>query len=143
VSGEFAVHFRDAFTGRFARIEDSKSMQSDRQILQGGERTGSPVFANAAMIFAIGGVARQVQLVFDAPVSPVECEQAMFVCLFRRQTGDPADGFGGCSPTFGAGAPHLKDLRCKGEVDACCADRLSDDASGCDPPVGFFIGAVG
>jgi len=59
-------------------------VQSDSQILQRGERSSAVVFANAAVIFPIGGVSREVQFVFDAPMSPIESEQAMFVCLFRR-----------------------------------------------------------
>lgn len=71
---EFAVHFRDGFAGRFAGIKDPKGMEPNGQILQRRERSGSVMFANAAVILAVGGVSRQVQFVFDAPVSPVECE---------------------------------------------------------------------
>jgi hypothetical protein len=51
------------------------------------------LFANAAVIFPVDGVARQVQFVFDAPVSTVERKKAVLVGFFGRKAGDAADGF--------------------------------------------------
>jgi len=51
------------------------------------------VLADPAVVFTVGGVPRQMQFVFDAPVTAVECEQAVFVGLLGRKAGDAADGF--------------------------------------------------
>jgi len=67
----------------------------------------------------------------------------MFIGLFDRKTGYAADGFFGESRSFGAGTAHHEDLRGEGEVDPAGGDRRGDDASGIDPPIGFFNSAVG
>lgn len=81
MSDEFAVHLGEGFAGRFAAVKGFECVQADGEILQRCERAGSAMLANAAVVFTIGGVPRQVQFVFNAPVSAVECEQTMFVGL--------------------------------------------------------------
>lgn len=101
------------------------------------------MLADAAVIFPIGGVARQVQFVFDAPVSPVESEQAMFVRFLCAEAGNPANGFDGGDAFLGAGTVYFEDLRGERKVDACCMHGCGDDPPGRDPSVGFFMRAVG
>jgi len=51
------------------------------------------MFANSAVVFAIGGVSRKVQFVFNTPMSAIERKEAVFIGLFDRKTGDAAYGF--------------------------------------------------
>ena len=51
------------------------------------------MLADAAVVFAVGGVPGQVQFVLDAPMPAVEGKQAVLVGLFKRKTGDAADAF--------------------------------------------------
>ena len=101
------------------------------------------MLADAAVIFPIGGVARQVQFVFDAPVSSIESEQAMFVRFLCTEAGNPANGFDRGDAFLGAGAAHLEDLRGERKVDACCMHGGGNDPPGGDPSVGFFMSAMG
>ena len=144
VSSKFSFQFGDGFAGGgLLGVEDSECVLADSEVLERCERARSVMLADAAMVFAVGGVSGQVQFVLDAPVSTVECEQAMFVGLVSREAGDVADGFLWGFRPFGAGAAHHEDLCGEREVDPASGDGGGDDAAGADPPVGFFNRAEG
>ena len=101
------------------------------------------MLANAAMIFAVGGVSGQVQFVLNAPVSAVEGKQAVLVGLFDRKAGNAADDFLGSFGSFGAGTTHHEDLSGEGEVDSAGGDGRGNDTAGVDASAGFICGAMG
>ena len=140
---QFAVHFRDGFAGRFAGIEDPESVEPDGQILQCREGSGTVMLANAAVVFAVGGVSRKVQFVFDAPMSTIECKQPMCVGFFLQKAGDAADGFYRGARPFGTSAAYHEDLRGEGEVDPTSCDGRGDDAPGVESSAGLVSGAMG
>lgn len=100
------------------------------------------MLTDAAVVFAIRGVSRQVQLVFDAPVSAIECEQAMFIRFFDQEAGDATDGFFGDGRSLGSSALYHKNLCREGKVDSAGGDGRGDDTATAVPPVGFFNRAV-
>lgn len=101
------------------------------------------MLADAAVIFAVGGVAGQVEFVFDTPVFAVECEQAVLIGFFGGQAGDAADDIDGGFCSFGAGSADFEYLPGEGEVDPAGGDGGGDNAAvGC-PPAGFIGGAMG
>jgi hypothetical protein len=99
--------------------------------------------ADTAVIFPIGGIPRQVQFVFDAPVPPVERKETMRIGFFRCKARYSTDDLGGGFFSFGADAAYFENLSCEREVDSTGRDRRSDNAPGMDPSVGFFKGAMG
>ena len=78
---------------RFEGVEGAECVQADGEVIQRCEGPRPVMLANAAVVFAVGGVSGQVQFVLDAPLSAVECEQAVLIGLVDRKAGDAADGF--------------------------------------------------
>ena len=101
------------------------------------------MLADAAMVFAVGGISGQVQFILDTPVPAIEGKQAVFVGLIDRKTGDATDDFLGGFRSFGAGAAHHEDLGGEGEVDSAGGDGRGNDAAGVNPSTSFICGAMG
>ena len=142
VPGELAVHFGNGFTGGFARVEYAERVQADGQVLQCGQRMCPVAPADAAVVFAVGGVPGQVQFVLDAPVPAVERKQPVFVGFFRRKVGYAADGFRFLFRPLRPGAPDHEGLGGEGEVDPAGGDGRGDDPADNGFPAGLVNGAV-
>jgi len=82
------------------------------------------------VVFAIGGVWRKVQFVFNTPISAIEREPSLFIGFICRKVGDSACRFFSERASLRPSTSHHEDLCGEGEVDSTGGDGFSNDAAG-------------
>ena len=88
--------------------------QGDGEIPQGGHNLWSIAGPQARPILPEGDIAHIMGTILDAPMPPIEVQQALRAGFGRREGGDEIDDFRGGFARFGDGAGELRDLRNKG-----------------------------